>query len=77
MKSEPDLKLRIMDEIFGIDNVPDEILPELAFFQSRFGPGEKIVIGFGPPWENEQDVFSPLFDQGVLFNLIRKFYAGT
>ena len=77
VKSETNLKLRIMDEIFGIDNVPGKILPELAFFQSRFGPGEKIVIGFGPPWENEQDVFSPLFDQGVLFNLIRNFYAGT
>ena len=77
VKNETELKLRIMDEIFGIANVPDEMLPELAFFQSRLGPGEKIVIGFGPPWEKEQDVFSPLLDQSLLFDLIRKHYAGT
>ena len=77
VKGETELKPRIMDEIFGIANVPDHVISELAFFPSRFGPGEKIVIGFGPPWENAQDVFSPLFDQGVLFNLIRRFYAGT
>ena len=60
VKSEIVLKFRIMEEIFGIGDVPDEVLPELAFFQSRTGPGEKIVIGFGPPWEKEQDVFSRL-----------------
>ncbi|MCY3859044.1 MAG: hypothetical protein OXG25_09055 [Gammaproteobacteria bacterium] len=74
VKSETELKLRIMDEIFSIAKVPDEVLPELAFFPSRFGPGDNIVIGFGPTWENEQDTFSPLFDQGLLFDLIRKFY---
>ena len=77
VKSETELKLRIMDEIFGIANVPDEVLAGLAFFQSRLGPDDKMVIGFGPPWEKEQDVFSPLFDQGLLFNLIRNFYAST
>ena len=77
VKSEIVLKFRIMEEIFGIGDVPDEVLPELAFFQSRTGPGEKIVIGFGPPWEKEQDVFSPLVDQSMLFNLIRSYYVST
>ena len=75
VKSETELKLRIMDEVFGIADVPHEVLPELAFFQSQLGPGEKIVIGFGPPWESEQGVFSPPADRSLLFNLIRSYYA--
>lgn len=75
VKSEPILKLRIMDEIFGIANVPEKVLPELTFFPSRLGPGKGSVIGFGPPWEIEQSVFSPLFDKALLFDLIRSFYT--
>ncbi len=77
MKSESKLKLTIMDEIFDIGNVPDEVLAELVFFPSILGPGENIVIGFAPPWETEQDVFSPSFNQSLMFNLIRRFYAAT
>ena len=77
VKDEPKLKTTIMKEIFNITSVPDSVLPELAFFQSRFGPGKKIVIGFSPPWENDQTVFSPLFDFSLLFDLTRRFYVGT
>ena len=75
VKSETELKLRIMDEVFGIADVPHEVLPELAFFQSQVGPSAKIVIGFGPRWESEQNVFSPPVDRSLLFNLIRSYYA--
>ena len=75
VKSETELKLKIMEEIFGITDVPDEVLPSLAFFQSVYQPEEKkMIVGFGPPWENEQNVFSPSFDQSQLFGLIRSYY---
>jgi len=75
VKSEPELKLRVMNEIFGITNVPLEVLPELNFFPSQHGPGEKIVIGFTPRWEDGQNAFSPLFDHSLLFELIRSYYG--
>ena len=75
VQSETELKLTIMGEIFGISTVPDEVLPKLVFFQSVYRQDEKkMTIGFRPCWEKEQDVFSPLFDQGLLFALIRTFY---
>ena len=74
-KDETELKIKIMERIFGIAHVPAEALTNLSFFQSRLGPGEKMVIGFGPGWENDQDVFSPPFDRPLLFNMIRRFYA--
>lgn len=76
MKSETELKLKIMEELFGITEVPDEVLPSLAFFQSVYAQEEKkMIVGFGPPWENEQNVFSPSFDQSQLFNLIRNYHV--
>ena len=76
VKSETELKLKIMEEIFGITDVPDEVLPSLAFFQSVYQPEEKkMIVGFGPPWENEQNVFSPSFGQSQLFGLIRSYYV--
>lgn len=76
MKGETELKLMIMEEIFGIIDIPDELLPSLAFFQSMYEQEKKkMKIGFGPPWENEQNVFSPWFDQCQLFNLIRNYYV--
>ena len=76
VKSETELKLKIMGEIFDIADVPDEVVPELVFFQSVYRQDEKkLIVGFSPPWENEQNVFSPSFDQSLLFDLIRKFYT--
>ena len=76
VKSETALKLRIMEEIFGITDVSDEVLPSLVFFQSAYyQDAKKVIVGFGPAWENEQNVFSPSFDQSQLFNLIRDYYV--
>ena len=76
VKSETELKLKIMEEIFGITDVPNEVLPSLAFFQSVYEQEEKkMIVGFGPPWENEQNVFSPSFEQRQLFDLIRNYYV--
>ena len=76
VKTETALKLRIMEDLFGITEVPDEVLPRLAFFQSAYRIEEKrMIVGFGPAWEHEQNVFSPSFDQRRLFHLIRDYYV--
>lgn len=76
VKSETELKLRIMEDIFGISDVPHEVLPSLAFFQSVYEQdAKKMIVGFGPAWRREQNVFSPSFDQSQLFNLIRSYYV--
>lgn len=76
VKGEPALKLGIMEKIFGITDVPDAVLPRLAFFQSvYYQDAKKMTLGFGPAWENEQSVFSPPFDQSQLFKLIRDYYV--
>ena len=77
VKSETELKLRIMEEIFGVAHVPHEVSTDLHFFQSRLGPGRVIVIGFTPAWEIEQDVFSKPFDLGLLIDMIRRYYVGS
>ena len=73
VRDEADLKREIMSKIFGIANIPDGHLSDLVFFLSaqEIPPGMKIKIGFTPPWEGDQDVFSPWFDRGILFQAIR------
>ena len=76
VKPETGLKLRIMEDLFGITDVPDEVLPRLAFFQSVYEiEEERMIVGFGPTWESEQSGFSSSFDQRQLFNLIRDYYV--
>lgn len=75
LKSNTKLKLEIMQEIFGISDPPATALPDLYFYPSSFRLDKTIVIGFGPPWEEGMDVFSPPFEFKRLADLIRAFYA--
>ena len=68
------LKQEIMKTIFGVVNVPPAALSALFFFQSQIGPGYGMVIGFGPSWEEGQEVMSPPFEPTLLFDLIRDSY---
>jgi len=73
---ETALKRGIMEKIFGNTDVPNEVLPHLAFFQSEYyQDAQKMILGFGPAWENEQNVFLSPFDQSQLFKLIRDYYV--
>ena len=74
IRNDIDLKKLILQKIFGIPEAPDSALSGLFFAESRSGPGKEMVISFGPPWEAEQDSFSPPFDRSQLFDLIRNFY---
>lgn len=75
LKPNTRLKLKIMQEIFGISDPPTTALSDLYFYPSSFRPDKTIVIGFGPPWEEGMDVFSPPFEFKKLADLIRAFYA--
>ena len=75
LKPNTGLKLKIMQEIFGINDAPDTALLDLYFYPSSFRLDKTIVIGFGPPWEEGMDVFSPPFEFKKLADLIRAFYA--
>ena len=65
------LKSQIFSEIFHIDQVPDHALDDIWFFVSKTGPGDQMVIGFTPPWEDDQNVFSPSFDRALLYDMIK------
>ena len=74
LAEEDQLKLDILRQIFGIENVPAGVLPTLSFSRRTCEPDNQIAIEFDPPWENGQDVASPPIRQAVLFSLIRHFY---
>ena len=65
------LKSQIFSEIFHIDQVPDHALENVWFFVSRTGPGNQMMIGFTPPWEDDQNVLSPSFDRSLLYDMIK------
>ena len=71
VQDHPELKRRILSGIFQLDQVPDHALNKLFFFVSRTGPADQMVIGFAPPWENEQNVFSPPFNRESLYEIIK------
>ena len=71
VQNQPELKRRILSEIFQLHQVPDHALDSLFFFVSRTGPADQMVIGFGPPWEDEQNVFSPPFNRELLYDIIK------
>ena len=68
------LKLDILKQIFGMEQLPAEVLPDLSFSRRTDEPGNQITIEFDPPWEDGQDVVSPPISQATLFELIRNFY---
>ena len=71
VKGDIELKIGIMNDLFGIAHIPDEVLPELAFFQSAYRPDDKkIRVGFTPSWTIEQKIFSAFLDHGLMFDLI-------
>ncbi|MDE2780603.1 MAG: hypothetical protein OXI91_13145 [Chloroflexota bacterium] len=74
IRNDVDLKKQILQQIFGIQDVPENALSGLFFAESRSGPGKEMVISFGPPWEAGQDRLSPPFNRSLLFGLIRDFY---
>ena len=65
------LKREILSGIFHLDQVPSHALDKVCFFVSRTGPGNQMVIGFTPPWEDAQNVFSPPFDRALLYDMIK------
>ena len=71
VQNQPELKRRILSEIFQLHQVPDHALDSLFFFVSRTGPADQMVIGFAPPWEDEQNVFSPSFNRESLYDIIK------
>ena len=71
VRNHAPLKRQIFSEIFHIDQVPTHALNDVWFFVSRMGPGNQMVIGFTPTWEEDQNVFSPSFDRSVLYDMIR------
>ena len=71
LKNHAALKRQIFSEIFHIDRVPHHALDNVGFFVSRTGPGNQMVIGFTPPWEDDQNVFSPSFDRAMLYDIIK------
>ena len=73
LKDEVKLKLEIMKEVFGIANVPSEVLCGLTFFINGT-MGDKLKIGFDTGWEDEQKQ-KRFIDRTALFDLIRRFYA--
>ena len=72
VKDRFQLKAKIMDRIFGISEVPDDVLRNLGFFINVEGPSRLLKMGFTPSWEDRQNVFSPSFDRDLLFNMIRQ-----
>ena len=74
LAEEDQLKLDIMRQIFGIENVPAGVLSTLRFSWRTCEPNNQIAIEFDPSWEDGQDVASPPIRQAVLFSLIRRFY---
>ena len=71
VKDQPKLKRWILSKIFQIEQVPDQALDSLFFFVSRTGPAHQMVIGFAPPWEDGQNVFSPASNRGELYKIIK------
>ena len=71
VQNQPELKRRILSEIFQLHQVPDHALDRLFFAVSRTGPADQMVIGFGPPWEDEQNVLSPPFKRELLYDIIK------
>ena len=71
VKNRSPLKRQILSAMFNIDQVPDHALDDVWFFVSRTGPGNQMVIGFAPPWEDDQNVFSPSFDRTLLYDMIK------
>ena len=71
VKNQATLKRQIISELFHIDQVPNHALDDVWFFVSRLGPGNQMVIGFTPPWEEDQNVFSPSFDRALLYDMIK------
>ena len=70
-KNHAALKCRIFSEIFHIDQVPKHALRNAWFFVNKTGPGNQMVIGFTPPWEDDQNVFSPSFERALLYDMIK------
>ena len=75
VKDHAALKNQIFSEIFHFDQVPDHALDDIRFFVSRTGPGNQMVIGFAPPWEDDQNVFSPSFNRALLYDMIKNLQA--
>ena len=71
VQGQPELKRRILSEIFQLREVPDHVLDSLFFFVSQTGPADRMVIGFAPPWEDQQNVFSPPFNRQSLYDIIK------
>ena len=75
IRPDIDLKKQILQQIFGIQDVPENTLAGIFFAQSRSGPGNEMVISFGPPWEAGQERLSPPFNRSLLFGLVRDFFS--
>ena len=71
VQNQPELKRRILSDIFQLHQVPGRALDSLFFFVSKTGPADQMVIGFAPPWEDEQNVFSPPFNRESLYDIIK------
>ena len=74
LDKEDQLKLDILKAIFGIGDVPAEVLPNLSLSIITDEPDGQMTIKFNPAWEDGQDIVSPSFSKAVLLNLIIDFY---
>ena len=85
LKQDIALKQQLLSRFFSHTSVPPDTLDELFFFESSLtfenrdpsvAKVERMVVGFGPPWKDDLNVFSTPLSPPSLFHLIRSCFSG-